>query len=111
MKPWDCHKCGAPGVRNLLKQGWCEDHLLDLYDTFDPQVFVDLHLSRLASAAEELDLAQRAVLDGLLTAPTTNDIDEVLEWAARLQRAADLGLITRKQARDAFDRAVIHVAA
>lgn len=36
---WPCHKCTAPGVRNLGSQGWCAAHLEQLYSTFSPDVF------------------------------------------------------------------------
>lgn len=40
MTPWPCHRCGAPGVRNLGADGWCATHLAALLATFDPVVFV-----------------------------------------------------------------------
>ena len=39
MTPWPCHRCAAPGVRNLCSEGWCAQHLAALYATFDPAVF------------------------------------------------------------------------
>lgn len=39
MTLWPCHRCGAPGVRNLGTQGWCADHLGALYERMDVVVF------------------------------------------------------------------------
>ena len=36
---WPCHRCGAPGVKNLGARGWCGRHLAGLYARFDPAVF------------------------------------------------------------------------
>lgn len=36
---WPCSTCGKPGVKNLLTDGYCIDHLIELFSKF---AFVDV---------------------------------------------------------------------
>ena len=42
--PWPpmlaCHKCGGRGYRNLGPQGWCEQHLAELFGSFAPHIYM-----------------------------------------------------------------------
>ncbi len=100
---WPCHKCGDRGYKNLGKWGWCQRHLGELYATFNVDAFRNYD--------DQLELLRAAAHDRILSAPETEAEPALLAWGERLQRAVESRIVTEKEARAAWTRAVNRVAA
>lgn len=100
--PWPpmlaCHKCGGRGYRNLGPQGWCEQHLAELFGSFAPHIYM--------TDEQRLAAVMKADHDYTLTPPLGRLFGALDAWAEQLESAIDFGTITRAEADTAWRRAV-----
>jgi hypothetical protein len=130
-EPWPCDTCGKPGYRNVAANGYCADHLAELYAQLDPSVHKvigyglpdgpwqrcvrcgatwDGHIGQACRWCwTEYDSLIRLSKEATLTPPDVDPDDArrpdaLRAWAERLAVAVKAELITEQDARTAMQR-------